>query len=405
MKRQFSVVIAGAGIVGLCHAALLKQGAAAAQLKLTIVDAATPPAFSEDKDIALRVSAISTGSVRVLQNAGGWSSAVGARACPYTDMRVWDSTGAVEGPETLHFSAADCALQQLGYITENSHIQDALLKTLDRQRQDVEFATSIRAVDREDAGFSVSLSDGRVLRADLLIAADGRNSFVRQQVGITAKSWSYDQVAFVTHLLPEIPHASTAWQRFLRSGPLALLPLLDGRVSLVWSTTPDEAHDAKLMSDDDLSDLLSEKSDYVLGRLTPDGPRGTFPLRAQFATQYVQRGLALIGDAAHSVHPLAGQGANLGIADAACLAKIIDSAVLQNEVISDFRVLRRYERARKGPNQSMLRFIDGINRLFGANSNAVATLRATGMRAFNRVGPARDYTLRVALGINDDEVV
>jgi len=268
-------------------------------------------------------------------------------------------------------------------------------------KQQVDFATSIRSVDRNADRFSVQLSDGQHIDTDLLIGADGGASFVRKQADITTKGWRYAQSAFVTHLRSEVHHRNTAWQRFLRSGPVALLPLADDRVSVVWSTTPDEAAAAKVMNDDMLADKLTEVTDNVLGRLTPAGPRGAFPLQAKHANKYVLPGLALIGDAAHSVHPLAGQGANLGIADAACLARVIHDAIAANEAIGDFRVLRRYERERKGANKTMLHFIDGINRLFGVKSPTLAALRATGMRLFNKSGPIRDHAVRVALGLGD----
>lgn len=400
MKRTFHVVIAGAGVVGLTLATLLARSGQRDQIRLTIVDAAPRPDMTENKDIHLRVSAISIGTADILADADAWQFVMGQRAGPYSEMCVWDAGGSVEGPETVRFSAADFAVKQLGFIVENQLIQNALLKSLDALRETVDFATAIRSVNRSADRFRVDLSDGRSIDADLLIAADGGASFVRKQVGIQVDGWRYAQTAFVTHLQPEKCHQNTAWQRFLPGGPVALLPLADGRVSVVWSTTPEEAAAALEMADGELASKLTQVTDHVLGRLSPAGPRGAFPLRAQHARQYVMAGLALVGDAAHSVHPLAGQGANLGIADAKCLADVITAALESNEVIGDFRVLRRYERARKGANKTMLHFTDGINRLFGAKSPPIAALRATGMRLFNRSGPLREHAVRVALGIN-----
>lgn len=400
MKRKFHVVIAGAGVVGLTLAALLARSAQRDQIQLTIVDVAPKPGSIEDQDIGLRVSAISTGSADILTDANAWQSVPGRRVAAYSEMCIWDAGGSVEGPECVRFSAADFAVQQLGFIVENQLIQQALLTSLESLRQSVDFATAICSVTAVADRFHVELSDGRRIDADLLIAADGGASFVRKQVGILVDGWQYAQTAFVTHLQPERCHQNTAWQRFLPGGPVALLPLADGRVSVVWSTSPEDAAAALEMDDAGLASKITDVTDHVLGRLSPAGPRGAFPLRAQHARQYVMAGLALVGDAAHSVHPLAGQGANLGVADAKCLAAVITDALAANEVIGDFRVLRRYERARKGANKTMLHFTDGINRLFGAKSPPIAALRATGMRLFNRSGPLREYAVRVALGMN-----
>ena len=401
MNYDVNIVVAGAGVVGLTLAALLKRSAQGANIGLTVVDAAPRPVFDANQDVGLRVSAISSGSAEILALTNAWKSIIRERVCAYSDMQVWDSSAAVEGPETLRFSASEFALPQLGFIAENQLLQEALLKALGERQQGVEFSTTIRAVDPVGERFAVTLSDGQKIAADLLVGADGGRSFIRKQSGIVVDGWAYEQAAFVTHLNAEKSHQHTAWQRFLPGGPLALLPLADGRVSVVWSTSPDEAAGAKSLSDGELGDKLTRVSDYVLGRLTPAGPRGSFPLAARYAKQYVLPGLALIGDAAHSVHPLAGQGANLGIADADCLAGVIVSAMAASEDIGDFRVLRRYERARKGANIAMLRFVDGLNRLFGSDSSAITALRTTGMRLFNRSGPLREHAVRVALGIND----
>jgi 2-octaprenylphenol hydroxylase len=315
-------------------------------------------------------------------------------------MKVWDAAGSVDGPETLTFDAAEFAVAELGFIVENDLIQKQLAGNLESQEVDVKFSTKITSLEASAERYSIELDSGTVLQSDLLIGADGARSFVRASAGISVKSWPYPQKAFVTHLQPERSHEHTAWQRFLETGPIGLLPLSDGRVSTVWSTTPELAEGALAATDKELQTMLGEATDGVLGVLTPAGPRGAFPLRAQHADQYVLPGLALIGDAAHTVHPLAGQGVNLGFADAAALAAVIAEAIAESEEPGDLPVLRRYERARKGDNKTMLHFVDGLNRLFSNDSEGLARIRGAGMRLFNKSGPIRQHAVQVALGIN-----
>ena len=246
---------------------------------------------------------------------------------------------------------------------------------------------------------TVRLESGESLKTDLLIGADGARSFVRSSAGVITKSWSHEQKALVTILRTEHGHGDTAWQRFLETGPIGILPLSDGRVSIVWSTTPVQADDALSMPDDELSALLADVSGSVLGGIEVSGPKGAFPLLSQHAESYVQDGLALIGDAAHSIHPLAGQGVNLGLADANVLANEILSALDRDEVPGDMPVLRRYERARKGANRTMLHFLSFLNQLFSNESRALARLRGTGMFLFNKSGPIRERAVETALGI------
>jgi 2-octaprenylphenol hydroxylase len=400
VNRPFDIVIVGAGITGLTVAALLAHSKNAERLRVKIVDAGKRPAFDLSEDVSLRVSAIASGSSDIFASIGVWQDILGQRACPYRDMRVWEASGYFEGPDTLRFEAAEFAVSELGFIVENTLIQHAVLQQLDAVKQAVEFETPIISIAQSDDRFSVDFANGETITADLIVGADGAGSFVRNSAGITVDAWAYPQSAFVTHLRPEKSHQYTAWQRFLRNGPVALLPLQDGRVSVVWSTTPEEADKAIAATNDELSDMLSEATDHVLGRLVPEGPRGSFPLKAQHANNYVLPGLALIGDAAHAVHPLAGQGANLGLADAARLVNVLDEAISNDEYPGDMPVLRRYERARKGANQTMLYFIDSLNRLFLSESDSVAKLRGSGMRLFNLSGPIREQVVHVALGLN-----
>lgn len=399
MKRQFDIVIVGAGMVGLTLANLLAQSERHDALNILLIDAGKKPAFAADRDVSLRVSAIASGSTELLARIGVWDDIVNTRACPYRNMRVWDAPGNVEGPETLCFDAAEFAVPQLGFIVENVLIQGALLKHLESSAVTVRFETPITSLNKVGDRYEVELAGGELLASDLLIGADGAASFVRTSAAIGITAWQYSQTAFVTHLQPEKSHRNTAWQRFLKTGPIGLLPLIDGRVSTVWSTTAAQAAAALDASDEQLQVMLTNATDNVLGKLTPSGPRGSFPLKAQHADQYVLPGLALVGDAAHAVHPLAGQGANLGLADAETLASVITAALAANENPGDLPTLRKYERARKGANQTMLHFIDGLNRLFSNDSTSLARLRGTGMRLFNRSGPIRERAVQVALGI------
>ncbi len=399
MKRQFDIVIVGAGMVGLTLANLLAQSEHCDNLNITVIDAGKKPTFTPESDVSLRVSAIASGSAELFARSGVWDEIVNTRACPYRDMRVWDAAGTVEGPETLHFDAAEFAVPQLGFIIENVLIQVALLNKLESSDVIVKFEEPITSLKIIDERFEVKLAGGEKFKPDLLIGADGAASFVRTSASIGVTSWLYSQTAFVTHLQPEHSHRNTAWQRFLRTGPVGLLPLSDGRVSTVWSTTAGQAAEALNASDKQLQAMLTEATDSVLGQLKPTGPRGSFPLKAQHADQYVLAGLALVGDAAHAVHPLAGQGANLGLADAEMLATVISDALTANENPGDLPVLRNYERARKGANKTMLHFIGGLNRMFSNDSTSLARLRGTGMRVFNRSGPIRARAVQVALGI------
>lgn len=400
MNRHYDITIVGGGVTGLMAAALLARGRSGDTLDITLIDAAPRPDWCGDDDVALRVSAIASGTARLFDSIGAWEFVAAQRACAYERMRVWDEDDTPGSPSVLRFDAADFAVPQLGFIVENALLQESLLRRLDETGVRLLFNTPLRALRRKARAFDVELGNGDVLNADLLVGADGARSFVRSAAGIEVNEWPYEQAAFVSHFVPEKAHQATAWQRFLRTGPLGLLPLHDGRISVVWSTVPEQAQDALAADDEATGRLLSDASDHVLGKLEVAGPKGSFPLCARHATNYVLPNLALIGDAAHAIHPLAGQGANLGLQDAAELAAQVERALGDGLHPGDRPVLRRYERARKGANATMLHFMTGLNSLFKADSVAIRGIRKTGMRVFNRSGPIRERAVKVALGVD-----
>jgi 2-octaprenylphenol hydroxylase len=396
MKRRYDITIVGGGMVGLAVAGLLARND---DLSITLLDSGQRPVFDVGNETSLRVSAIAPGSAEILAGIGAWPAIIDERACPYRAMKVWDAGGSVEGPEVLSFDAAEFGVAQLGYIVENQLIRHALLQVLDQTHVNVCFDTPIKSIDRSGRRFVIELESAGRLTPDLLVGADGARSMVRGSAGIAITSWPHAQQAFVTMLEPEFSHRSTAWQRFLKDGPIGLLPLSNGLLSIVWSTTQEQANAALGMSDDELAAVLTRITGGVLGELRPAGSRGAFPLRSQLAANYVQDGVALVGDAAHSIHPLAGQGVNLGFADAQSLANVVTDALSAGENPGDLPILRKYERARKGINATMLHFMDGMNRLFSNDSEPLARFRGAGMVLFNKSGPLRARVVETALGI------
>lgn len=396
MNRQYHVVVAGAGVAGLALALGLDRQKPGERLRITLADRQAPA--EPEADYGLRVSALSYGSLEYLNSIG--IDAVDDFAGPYRDMRVWDAAANADGAGTLHFSAAEFALPQLGHIVDDARLRYQLLQQLQASDVDLRLTAGMASVTQDSAVQRVHFDDGTELEADLLIGADGGASFVREASGIEARGWKYQQSAFVTHAACELIHAETAWQRFLKDGPIALLPLADGRVSIVWSTTPETANAMCEAEENVVSAALTTASDGVLGELRVAGPRVAFPLQAKHATNYVKRQVALIGDAAHVVHPLAGQGANLGLADAEVLTDVLLAALRSGETPGDLPVLRRYERRRRGANASMLQLIDSLQKLFGSENALLADLRSAGMLVFNQSGPLKMAAMRVALGLD-----
>lgn len=394
---DYDLIIAGGGMVGSALACALGQS----ELRVALLEGAPWEQFRPHPvTLDSRVSAISRASQRIFAAVGAWSGMTAWRVSPFRDMRVWDARGFGE----IHFDSAEIGEPLLGWIIENRIMQFALLERA-QQLPAVEVWCPLALDSAQplgEYGWQVRLTDGRELTTRLLVGADGAQSKVRHLAEISTSGWEYDQKAVVANIRTAEPHQETAWQRFLPSGPLAFLPLADGACSIVWSTSPEHA-DALLSSDEAaFCQALGEAFDWRLGSILQVGPRGAFPLRLQHAHHYVKPGLALIGDAAHVVHPLAGQGVNLGLLDAATLAEVLLDASAAGQDIGAFKVLRRYERWRKADNLLMLGIMDGFKRLFGTSLPPVPLLRNIGLTLTDTLTPIKNLIARRAMGLEGD---
>lgn len=395
MTRTTDILVAGSGLAGLAAAAALR--ARAPSLRVVVIDAAGEPPMPDPEGPGLRVSAIAPASVALFERLGAWQHMPDTHMTPFVSMRVWDA--GTDCGDGILFQSADYGRTELGYIADNAMLRRCLYERLANDR-DVRFvAASIRGVAAGERDVTVTAGEGGdVFRARLLVGADGRGSAVRELSGVAMRRWSHDQHAVVAHLSAERGHEGCALQRFLPGGPLALLPLPDGRVSLVWSTDPEHAAALVGMDEAAFADAVTAGSDGVLGALSATTPRVSFPLASHYVPDPVAARTVLVGDAAHAVHPLAGQGANLGFDDADCLAGIAADAVAAGADVGDPPWLRRYRRARKADNAGMVYGLDFVNRLFARDAGAFAELRRAGMRWFDASPLAKRLAAGHAMG-------
>ena len=398
-RHDFDAVVVGGGMVGLCVAALLEREERLANWRIAVVEPSAPRA-PDDSSLDLRVSALSRASERILAATGAWP-AIREHACPYSAMVVWDAASSPDARDALRFSAAETAEPDLGHIAENLRVQWELLESPELEGV-TQLRAGLEALEFEPDGAMVVLSDGRRLGCGLVIGADGGQSRTRELCGISRAGWSYGQTAVVAHLRTERPHDHTAWQRFLPDGPLAFLPLRDGRVSLVWTTTPEDASALISAEPGDFARRVTEASARVLGEATLASGRAGFPLALWHAREYVRPRLALVGDAAHTIHPLAGQGVNLGFLDCASLVEVLAGAVEAGEDPFSRRVLGRYARWRRSENALLLGTTDTLNRLFGEKNVGVAAVRRLGLALVGSQPLARRALVRRALGLAGD---
>ncbi len=397
-ETHSDIIIAGGGMVGAALAcALAKQG-----FTITLLERRKPDLQWPQHSYDIRVSAISRASQNIFHNLQAWPRMVQRRVTPYEHMRVWESGSGVALPwvPEIYFQAADIGEPDLGHIIENRVIQGALWEQMQTlENIEIRCPASISGLDLDEQSPRVILNDGARISTTLIVAADGARSSLRGLAGISTGGWGYNQTAVVCTVKAEAGNQSSCWQRFMPSGPLALLPMEQDLFSIVWSTTPKQAEGLVQMPPEAFSSALTQASEVRLGQLHLLGERGAFPLRLQHAKQYIKPGLALVGDAAHVIHPLAGQGVNLGLLDMAELTDILVQARDKGHPLGSLHTLRRYERARKGENIAMQGAMDLFKRVF---SNDIAPLRLArdlGMGLAEHAPPLKNLLIRNAMGV------
>ena len=399
--QQFDILVVGGGMIGSALALGLSrqgwqvgliEGAPAASLM-----APAEPASSVD-DFEPRVSAISLASQRLLEELGAWPKVQASRHCGYREMTVWDG----DGTGRIHFDAAELHARSLGTIVENRNIVRALFESLSDSSVQLLDGVRVKAWSREQG---VELEDGRCLAARLVVGADGALSRLRQWSGLATREWDYDQQAIVCTVRTSQNHRYTAWQRFSPTGPLAFLPLLNEAgdehfCSIVWSQDTLEARRLMALGTESFRKELEAAIERELGEVLAVSRRFAFPLRQRHAKDYITDGLALVGDAAHTIHPLAGQGANLGYGDVRALLEELERARELGLAADDASVLARYQRRRKGENLAMMAAMEGFKQLFARDELPVRWLRNTGMRWLNQLAPLKNRIAAEAMGID-----
>ena len=392
---DYDIIIVGGGMVGATIASALGVTA----LRVAVIEHHSVSTEPDLTTCALRVSAITRASQNLFAQIGAWSEMVEMRVSPYRTMHVWDATGRGQ----IDFDSAEIGEPDLGHIIENRVIQAALLRCMARFDTIDLYAPATCAIfNRAPGRVSITLEDGRTLSARLVIGTDGADSWVRTQAGIATTGWHYRQAAVIATIRTSRHHGEAAYQRFMPSGPLAFLPLRDGRSSIVWSTLPAQAEELMALPEDEFLDRLQQAFGERLGRMEAVDGRDSFPLTLQHANRYTSARLALAGNAAHTIHPLAGQGFNLGALDAAALVETLLDARNAGRDIGEYTVLRRYERWRKGNNLAMMATMDAFKRLFGNDRLPLGLLRNLGLTLTNRSGPVKQALMRRAMGTVGD---
>lgn len=400
--QHFDIVIVGAGIAGASLAvALSGAGLSIALVEAQALDSRTLPRDCDVHNFDPRVSALTPRSRAFLEKLGAWEAIASYRYCSYHHMTVWDA----QGTGQIEFDRAEVNAPELGYIVENRAIVSALLGRVGAAA-DISLLSPVALQSCARLASSrmlLELDDGETLAADLLVAADGALSRVREMMGFRSREWDYGHHAIVATVQVAHTHEATAWQRFLPSGPLALLPLpaADGHhyCSIVWSLQEHLVDEVLALGDKNFCAELERACERRLGAVLGSSRRFAHPLRQRHAVDYVQAGVALVADAAHTIHPLAGQGINLGLQDVAVLAEEVLAGHACGVSAGQLELLRRYQRRRKGENLMMMTAMDGFKRLFEQESLPLRWIRNVGMRKVDQLLPLKQQLMRHAMGL------
>jgi 2-octaprenyl-3-methyl-6-methoxy-1,4-benzoquinol hydroxylase/2-octaprenylphenol hydroxylase len=385
------VAVVGGGMVGAAAALALAR----AGFSTALLEARAPTAWDASAEVDLRVVGLAPSSVTLLDKLDVWTSIREARSGPYSRMHVWDA----ESGAAIDFDAASEGRDRLGYIVENNLVQWTLWQALEAAGVRRLCPAEVQGFEAREDRIQLELAGGETLAAGLLVAADGAASPLRQLAGIGTRSRDYAQRAVVAHVATERPHEDTAWQRFLPGGPLALLPLADGRSSIVWSLPEAEARRVLALDEQAFLSELGVASDFRLGRIVAVTPRAAFPLKLQLAERYQADRFVLLGDAAHAVHPLAGQGVNLGLRDVIELRDTLVDARAAGRDIGAAHVLRRYARRRRSADTLDALGFDALARIYAWQSPALVAARGVGVRVLDRLTPLKRKLSEHAAGL------
>jgi len=402
MSSKFDIIVVGGGMVGLAMVAAVADS----DLKILLIEKQILPdkissdllldQAVDDEDFEVRVSAISPANRAFLRSLNAWQNIPKQRQANYQEMKVWDG----DGTGKIDFSAAKVAQPDLGVIVENRVVQAALLKNIQAfGNLHCCFGLELEQIEFFDDFVEVNLSDGAQYKAQLLIGADGSNSIVRQKCGIESKQMPYQQVAFVANVKTELSHQFTAWQRFTPTGPVAFLPLANENLcSVVWSLDQEKADELNGINKDEFANKLQFAFESKLGKVSAVSEHFGFPLVKRHSQSYLEHRVALVGDAAHTIHPLAGQGVNLGFQDVACLSQLILKLVQQQRDFGIKQNLRSFERERKTENLIVQNAMSGFKHLFANQSMPVTLLRNFAMSALNNLPMAKEIMIKKAMG-------
>lgn len=388
MNPDYDVIIVGGGMVGTTFGLLLAQQT---ELNIALIEAYQPDKLAANDLPLQRVSAINPSSQTILNQVSIWSGLFPTRLGPFDKMQVWET------PESnLYFDAAEIGVPFLGHIVENQHIQQQAMSLANAHPQ---IAVICPAQPQHYQAGKITLEDGRAISAKLVVAADGARSILREQAGIQSRGWAYQQHGLVATIRTEKPHQHTAWQHFMPGGPLAFLPLNDPHLcSIVWSLPTDKAEQMKTIDKQQFESELTKAFDHRLGQVKLVSQRASFPLALSHAKEYVKSGFALVGDAAHTIHPLAGQGVNIGLQDAKALADVVTWAVQNHREIGSLHTLKKYQRQRLAENLLMQFSMDGFHRLFTQSNAAISGLRTNGMQQVNKFQWLKNRFMLKAIG-------